>query len=125
MLYLSISLAIYLGTFSTLVHCSYIPTCNSCWLWKSFHRYAAFSIQSCRSRYAPHTCQRSFYKIFVKFINSQKNVLKIVLIIVNINKDENKSLISNQFSLKNDFHSQQELHVGMYEQCTKVEKVPK
>jgi hypothetical protein len=26
----------------------------------------------------------------------------IVLIIVNINKDENKSLISNQFSLKND-----------------------
>ena len=31
-----------------------------------------------------------------------KNVLKIVLIIVYINKDENKSLISNQFSLKND-----------------------
>ena len=30
------------------------------------------------------------------------NVLKIVLIIANINKDENKSLISNQFSLKND-----------------------
>jgi hypothetical protein len=29
--------------------------------------------------------------------------LKIVLIIVNINKDENKSLISNQFSLKNGF----------------------
>jgi hypothetical protein len=29
--------------------------------------------------------------------------IKIVLIIVNINKDENKSLISNQFSLKNDF----------------------
>ena len=27
---------------------------------------------------------------------------KIVLIIVNINKGENKSLISNQFSLKND-----------------------
>jgi hypothetical protein len=26
----------------------------------------------------------------------------IVLIIVNINKDENKSLISNQLSLKND-----------------------
>ena len=47
-------------------------------------------------------CQRSFYKIFVKFRNSKKNVLKIVLIIVNINKDENKSLISNQFSLKND-----------------------
>ena len=48
-------------------------------------------------------CQRSFYKIFVKFRNSKKNVLKVVLIIVNINKDENKSLISNQFSLKNDF----------------------
>ena len=41
-------------------------------------------------------------KLFVKFRNSRKNVLKIVLIIVNINKDENKSLISNQFSLKND-----------------------
>jgi glucan phosphoethanolaminetransferase (alkaline phosphatase superfamily) len=44
--------------------------------------------------------QMSFYKTFVKFRNSKKNVLKIVLIIVNINKDENKSLISNQFSLK-------------------------
>jgi hypothetical protein len=31
-----------------------------------------------------------------------KNLLKIVLIIVDINKDENKSLISNQFSLKNE-----------------------
>jgi hypothetical protein len=41
-------------------------------------------------------------QIFIKFRNSKKNVLKIVLIIVNINKDENKSLISNQFSLKND-----------------------
>jgi hypothetical protein len=61
-------------------------------------------IQSCRSCYATqHLCQRSFYKIIVKFRNSNKNVLKIVLIIVNINKDENKSLISNQFSLKNDF----------------------
>ena len=30
-------------------------------------------------------------------------MIKIVLINVNINKDENKSLISNQFSLKNDF----------------------
>jgi hypothetical protein len=39
----------------------------------------------------------------MKFRNSKKNVLKIVLIIGNINKDENKSLISNQFSLKNDF----------------------
>jgi hypothetical protein len=36
---------------------------------------------------------------FLKFRNSKKNVLKIVLIIVNINKDENKSLNSNQFSL--------------------------
>ena len=50
----------------------------------------------------PALCQCSFYKIFVKFRNSKKNVLKIVLIIVNINKDENKSLISNQISLKND-----------------------
>jgi hypothetical protein len=50
-----------------------------------------------------HLCQRPFYKIFVKFRNNKKNVLKIVLIIVNINKDENKSLISNKFSLKNDF----------------------
>jgi hypothetical protein len=51
-----------------------------------------------------HLCQRSFYKIFVKFRNSKKKVLKlkIILIIVDINKDENKSLISNQFSLKND-----------------------
>jgi hypothetical protein len=48
-----------------------------------------FSIQSCRSCYATqHLCK--------------KNVFKIVLIIVNINKDENKSLISNKFSLKND-----------------------
>jgi hypothetical protein len=46
---------------------------------------------------------RPFYKILVKVRNSKQNVLKIVLIIVNINKDENKSLISNQFSLKNDF----------------------
>jgi hypothetical protein len=50
-----------------------------------------------------HLCQRSFYKIFVKFRNSNTNVLNIVLIIVNINKHENKSLNSNQFSLKNEF----------------------
>jgi hypothetical protein len=49
------------------------------------------------------TTRRSFYKIFVKCRNSKTNVLKIVLIIVNINKDQNKSLISNQFSFKNDF----------------------
>ena len=64
-----------------------------------------FSIQSCRSCYATlHLCQCPFYKIFVEFRNSKKNVLtgKQFLIIVNINKDENKSLISNQFSLKND-----------------------
>jgi hypothetical protein len=42
----------------------------------------------------------------------KKNVLKIVLIIVNIYKDENKSLISNQFSLKNDFPSTGELFCG-------------
>ena len=44
---------------------------------------------------------------FTRFLKNletvKKNVLKIVLIIVNINNDENKSLISNQFSLKNDF----------------------
>ena len=65
-----------------------------------------FSIQSCRSCYARlYLCQHPFYKILVKVRNSKKNVLKIVLIIVNINKDENKSLISNQFSLKNDLWS--------------------
>ena len=64
---------------------------------------SAFSIQSCRSCNATqHLCQRSSHKIFIKFINSKKNILKIVLIIVNSNKDENKSLISNKFSLKND-----------------------
>jgi biotin synthase-related radical SAM superfamily protein len=63
----------------------------------------AFSIQSCRSCYARlYLCQRPFYKILVKVRNSKKNVLKIVLIIVNINEDENKSLISNKLSLKND-----------------------
>jgi hypothetical protein len=62
-----------------------------------------FSIQSCRSCYARlYLCQSPFYKILVKVRNSKKKVLKIVLIIVNINKDENRSLISNQFSLKND-----------------------
>jgi hypothetical protein len=68
----------------------------------TFKDLRAFSILSCRSCYATHLCQRPFYKIFAKFRNSKTNVLKIVLIIVNINKDENKSLISNQFSLKND-----------------------
>ena len=71
-----------------------------------FTKNLSFSIQSCRSCYATqHLCQCSFYKIFVKFRNSKKNVLKSVLIIVNINKDENKSLISNQFSLKTEFWS--------------------
>ena len=37
----------------------------------------------------------------------------IVLIIVNIDKDENKSLISNQFSLKND-HSLSRVVVPAY-----------
>ena len=45
-------------------------------------------------RYRLYLCQRPFYKILVKVRNSKHNVLKIVLIIVNINKDENKSLIS-------------------------------
>ena len=35
----------------------------------------SFSIQSCRSCYAPlHLCQRSFNKLFVKVRNSKKNV---------------------------------------------------
>ena len=60
-------------------------------------------IQSCRSCYARLClCQHPFYKIIVKVRNSKQNVLKMVLIIVNINKDENKSLISYQFSLQND-----------------------
>jgi hypothetical protein len=40
--------------------------------------------------------------ILLALISGTENVLKIAFIIVNINKDENKSLISNQFSLKND-----------------------
>ena len=44
-----------------------------------------------------------FTRFLSKLETVKKNVLKIVLIIVNINKDENKSLISDQFSLKNDF----------------------
>jgi hypothetical protein len=42
----------------------------------------AFSIQSCRSRYAPiYLRQRSFYKIFVKFRNSKKLYLKLSLLL--------------------------------------------
>jgi hypothetical protein len=49
-------------------------------------------------------CQNLKDVCIVLFLETvKKNVLNIVLIIVNINKDENKSLISNQFSLKNDF----------------------
>ena len=60
-----------------------------------------FSIQRCRSCYARlYLCQRPFYKILVKVRNSKKNVLKIVLIIININKDENKSLIFKSTLLK-------------------------
>ena len=82
--------------YRNLVHANKKEQCIT----NSLSWFSAFSIQSCRSCYATqHLCQRSFYKIFVKFINSKKNVLKIVLIVVNINKDENKSLISNLFSL--------------------------
>jgi hypothetical protein len=70
---------------------------------KRVHGLNPFSIQSCHSCYARlYLCQRPFYKILVKVRNSNTNVLKIVLIVVNINEDENKSLISNQFSLEND-----------------------
>jgi hypothetical protein len=82
--------------------CLTLVTCISLAIYRlqSVH---SFSIQSCRSCYTRlYLCQRPFYKILVKVRNSKKNVLKIVIIIVNINKDENKSLISNQFSLKND-----------------------
>ena len=67
------------------------PSSRSILVWWSpnLHAYDPFSIQSCRSRYAPlYLCKRSFYNIFVKFRNSKKNVLKIVLFIVNINKDD-------------------------------------
>jgi len=38
----------------------------------------SFSIQSFRSQEAPlHLCQPSFYKIFVKFRNSDKMYLKL------------------------------------------------
>ena len=44
----------------------------------SFTYIQPFSIQSCRSCYATqHLCQRSFYKIFVKFRNSKKMYLKL------------------------------------------------
>jgi len=46
---------------------------------------------------------QDFMQKIIFFPTVKQNVLTIVLIIVNINKDENKSLISNQFSLKNDF----------------------
>ena len=60
-----------------------------------------FETKNITLRYQPNH-GRVTYKIFVKFRNSKKHLLKIVLIIVNINKDENKSLISNKLSLKND-----------------------
>jgi hypothetical protein len=76
--------------------------------WKSFSYhgnfvpYVRYFVYTFISILPFRTISRSahYHKIFVKFRESKKNVLKIVLIIVNINKDENKSLISNQFSLK-------------------------
>ena len=50
----------------------------------------------------PISVNAHFTKFLQKLESVKNNVLKIVLIIVNINKDENKSLISNQFSLEND-----------------------
>jgi hypothetical protein len=46
---------------------------KSCYVASEF----TFSIQSCRSYYAYHLCQRPFYKIFVKFRNSRKMYLKL------------------------------------------------
>ena len=73
-------------------------------VYEMLHVHVPSSIQSCRSCDATfHLCQHPFYKIFVKLRYSKKNVLKIVLIIVNINKDDNKSLISYQFSLNMEY----------------------
>jgi hypothetical protein len=58
-----------------------------------------FSIQSCCTRYAPlSSVNAHLTRCLYNLKTVKKNVLKIVLIIVNINKDENKSLISNKFS---------------------------
>ena len=109
-------MAVLVSYYAIIIYASYIAKCRIKFskmvsiyrekhvtVMQVYSIFITFSIQSCRSCYATqHLCQRSFYKIFVKFRNSKKNVLKIVLIIVNINKDENKSLISNQLSLKND-----------------------
>ena len=42
-----------------------------------------------------------FTRFMYKLETVKTNALRIVLIIVNINKDENTSLISNQFSFRN------------------------
>jgi hypothetical protein len=64
------------------------------WLYAACLEYfILFSIDSGSCYARLYLCQRPFYKIFLKF-KKEKNVLKIVLIIVNINEDENKSLIS-------------------------------
>jgi hypothetical protein len=44
--------------------------------------------------------------VLAGFRNSKNNIFKIVLIIVNINKDKNKSPISNQFFLENGISPQ-------------------
>ena len=81
------------------------------------HR-TSFSIQSCRSCYATqYLCQRSFYKIFVKFRNcKKKNVLKIILIIVNINKVKNDHSFQINSLLKmiclNSLHSWAKMENG-------------
>ena len=53
-------------------------------------------------RYTPSLSTLILQDFLSNLETVKKNELKIVLIIVNINKDENKSLISNQFSVKND-----------------------
>ena len=86
---------VFIPVFSTyLTHLHYIFIPDFSTFLPHLHHIFTFSIQSCRSCYARlYLCQRPFYKILVKVRNSKKNVLKIDLIIVNINKDENKSLI--------------------------------
>jgi hypothetical protein len=62
---------------------------------KQFKKYLTLHVDNSKQKW--WTCDFPF-----STQSCVKNVLKIVLIIVNINKDENKSLISNKFSLKND-----------------------
>ena len=78
----------------------------------------SFSIQSYRSCYTRlYLCQRPFYKIPVKVSNSKLlNVLKIVLIIVNMNKGEGqdkKQIFECQFTVYLVFN----VHFDVFHMC--------